>query len=452
MQIESFFDKGLAQLTYAIISEGEIALIDPARDPSPFFHLENKYNAKIKAVIETHPHADFISSHGEFSLHQVKIYASKLSEVNYEHVTFDDGDEIKIGAIKLRAINTPGHSPDSISVLLEDETENPYAIFTGDTLFIGDVGRPDLRENSKDSATLKEKLAGKLYHSLHDKILKLPDNIIIFPAHGPGSLCGKSMSDNLSDTLGNQRKENYALQSMSESQFIKLILANQPFIPKYFTYDVLINKLGAPRLSESIEKVKYIESINEIVTDALIVDTRSSDLFKSGHIQGAINIPNGGKFETWLGSIISPDETFYLIASDDNILEEVLLKTAKIGYESKIAGAIVLQKPSGIQSKKIEAKDVIKADDKYTIIDVRDSNEVASEKYFLNSINIPLNKLRENVHSIPSGKPIAVHCAGGYRSAIGSSILESTQIEKVYDISESIKSLEALPKIDNLKK
>ncbi|MBO9703549.1 MAG: MBL fold metallo-hydrolase [Sporocytophaga sp.] len=452
MQIESFFDKGLAQLSYAIISEGEIALIDPARDTSPFTQLESKYNAKIKAVIETHPHADFISSHGEFSLQEVKVYASKLSEVNYEHTTFDDGDEIKIGAIKLKAINTPGHSPDSISVLLEDETENPYAIFTGDTLFIGDVGRPDLRESFKDNTTLKEKLAGKLYHSLHDKILKLPDDIIIFPAHGPGSLCGKSMSDNLSDTLGNQRKENYALQSMSESEFIKLILENQPFIPKYFQYDVLINKLGAPKLSESIDHVKYIENIDEILTDALIVDTRSSDLFKTGHIQGAINIPNGGKFETWLGSIISPDETFYLIASDNGILQEVLLKTAKIGYESKIAGAIVMQKPSGTQSEKIDAKDLVDGEDKYTIIDVREVNEVASGKYFSNAINIPLNKLRDNIHSIPSGKPIAVHCAGGYRSAIGSSMLERTQIDKVYDISESIKSLEALPKVNSQKK
>jgi len=447
MHIESFFDNGLAQLTYAIISEGEIALIDPARDISPFIQLESTHNAKIKAVIETHPHADFISSHGEFSLRQVKVYASKLSEVNYEHTSFDDGDEIKIGAVKLRSINTPGHSPDSISILLEDEMGNSYAIFTGDTLFIGDVGRPDLRETSKDSSTLKEKLAGELYHSLHDKILKLPATTIIFPAHGPGSLCGKSMSDNLSDTIGNQKKENYALQPMSESEFIKLILENQPYMPKYFPYDVIINKLGAPKLNESLDKVKYIGSINDIAHDTLIVDTRSSDIFKEGHIPGAINIPDGGKFETWLGSIISPDETFYLIASNNDILTKVLYKAAKIGYDSKIAGALVIDNLSGSRSKKIDAEEVIKAENKYTIVDVRDEKEVSSEKYFSSSINIPLNKLRENIHVIPSGKPIAVHCAGGYRSAIGSSILERTQIDKVYDISESIKSIESLQKI-----
>ncbi len=446
MQIESFFDKGLAQLTYAIISEGEIALIDPARNTSPFIQLENTYNAKIKAVIETHPHADFISSHGEFLLHQVKVYTSKLSNVNYEHTTFDDGDEIKIGAVKLRAINTPGHSPDSISVLLEDETGNPYALFTGDTLFIGDVGRPDLRETSKDSTTLKEKLAGDLYHSLHDKILKLPDHTIIYPAHGPGSLCGKSISGNLSDTLGNQKKENYALKPMSESEFIKLILENQPFIPKYFPYDVIINKLGAPKLSESLDKVNYMNSINEITNDALIIDTRSSDLFRAGHVKGAINIPDGGKFETWLGSIISPDETYYLIASDNQTLQNVLFKSAKIGYESKIKGVLVMHEPSGSKSEKLDAEDVIKTEDQYTIVDVRDVNEVASEKYFSNSINIPLNKLRENIQLIPLGKPITVHCAGGYRSAIGSSILERAQINKVYDISESIKSVKSLPK------
>ncbi|GAL86760.1 sulfurtransferase [Sporocytophaga myxococcoides] len=446
MQIESFIDKGLAQLTYAIISEGEIALIDPARDPSPFIQLEVKHNAKIKAVIETHPHADFISSHAEFLMHQVKVYTSKLSDVNYEHTTFDDGDELKIGTIKLKAMNTPGHSPDSISVLLEDETGNPYAIFTGDTLFIGDVGRPDLRKTSEDSTTLKEKLAGKLYHSLHNKILKLPDHTIIYPAHGPGSLCGKSMSENLSDTLGNQKKENYALQPMSESEFIKLILDNQPFIPKYFSYDVIINKLGAPKLSESLDKVNYLNSINEIPNGSLIVDTRSSDQFKTGHNKEAINIPDGTKFETWLGSIINPDETFYLIANDNGALRNLLYKTAKIGYESKISGVLVIQEPSGSKSEKIDAEEVIKAEDQYTIVDVRDVNEVSSQKIFSNSINIPLNKLRENIQLIPSGKPVAVHCSGGYRSAIASSLLEHAQVHKVYDISESIKSIEELQK------
>ncbi len=446
MQIESFFDKGLAQLTYAIISEGDIALIDPARDPSPFIQLETKHNAKIKAVIETHPHADFISSHGEFLLNQVKVYASKLSDVNYEHTTFDDGDEIKIGAVKLRAINTPGHSPDSISVLLEDETGRPYALFTGDTLFIGDVGRPDLRETSKDSNTLKEKLARKLYHSLHDKILKLPDNTIIYPAHGPGSLCGKSMSEKLSDTLDNQKKENYALQPMSESEFIKLILDNQPFIPKYFPYDVIVNKLGAPKLSESLDKINYVNNINEIPNDSLIIDTRSSYLFRAGHIKEAINIPDGAKFETWLGSLISPDETFYLIASDNDALRNLLHKTAKIGYESKISGVLVMEEPSGSKSEKIDAEGVLHAEDQYIIVDVRDENEVASEKYFSNSINIPLHKLRENIQLIPEGKPVAVHCAGGYRSAIGSSLLDRTKIHKVYDMSESITSVRSLEK------
>ena len=446
MQIESFFDKGLAQLTYAVISDGEIALIDPARDPYPFIQLENKHNAKIKAVIETHPHADFISSHGEFLLNQVKVYASILSDVNYEHTAFDDGDEIKIGSVKLRAINTPGHSPDSISVLLEDEKGRPYALFTGDTLFIGDVGRPDLRETSKDSTTLKEKLAGKLYHSLHEKILKLPDHTIIYPAHGPGSLCGKSMSENLSDTLGNQKKENYALQPMSESEFIKLILDNQPFIPKYFPYDVIVNKLGAPKLRESLDKINYVNSINEIPKDSLIVDTRSFDQFKTGHMKEAINIPDGTKLETWLGSIISPEETFYLIASDNDALRNILHKTAKIGYESKISGVLVMEEPSGSKSEKIDAEEVIKKEDQYTIVDVRDVNEVASEKYFSNSINIPLNKLRENIQLVPLGKPVAVHCAGGYRSAIGSSILERSQIHQVYDLSESITSIKSLKK------
>jgi hydroxyacylglutathione hydrolase len=443
MQIESFFDKGLAHLSYAVISKGEIALIDPSRDIAPYIELERKYNARIKAVIETHPHADFISGHGEFSLKKVPVYTSRLSEVTYEHTPFDDGDEIQLGAVKLKALNTPGHSPDSISVVLEDATGKPQALFSGDTLFIGDVGRPDLRENTSDSRTLKEKLAGDLYHSLHDVILKLPDDTIIYPAHGAGSLCGKSLSDQLSDTIGNQKKENYALQPMSSSAFVDMILDNLPFIPKYFPYNVVLNKKGARSLKESLSAVRQLKSPEEIGNNALIIDSRSANVFKTGHIKGAINIPDGGKFETWLGSVVSPDESFYLIAEDEEALKKVLYKAAKIGYESNIAGTLIVDRIRAISSEKIDAEDVLRSEAEYTIVDVRDVNEVASEKMFPTALNIPLYKLRESIHEIPEGKPIAVHCAGGYRSAIGSSILESVKNDKVYDIGESIKLVHA---------
>jgi len=447
MKIEQFFDKGLAHLSYAIVSEGEVALIDPARDPKPYYEFAQKNSATIKAVIETHPHADFISSHAEIAAKGAKVYTSALAGAKYAHVSFDEGDTIKIGKVTLKALHTPGHSPDSISIVLLDDKGKEYAVFTGDTLFIGDVGRPDLRENAGNITAKKEELAKQMYYSLRDKLMKLPDDTIVYPAHGAGSLCGKSMSQELSGTIRQQKVENYALQQMNEVQFVKLLLENQPTIPKYFPYDVSLNREGAPSLDQSIKQVKRISSTEDIDRATLIIDTRNEKLFKSGHLKGAINIQNGGKFETWLGSIVSPDEKFYLIASDAKDLSDVIAKSAKIGYELNIKGALaqdifkeVADEPLNLDSFRLNTS-------QYTIVDVRDPGEVKTGQQFEQSIHIPLSELRERKNEIPAGKPIVVHCAGGYRSAIGSSILNDAK-EKVYDLSEDIKKFENI----NLKK
>lgn len=442
MKIEQFFDKGLAHLSYAILSDGEIALIDPARNPIPYYDFAEKHEAKIVAVIETHPHADFVSSHGEISKRGAKIYTSKLAGAQYPHLAFDEGDCLKLGKLNLKALNTPGHSPDSISIVLEDENGNIHAVFTGDTLFIGDVGRPDLREAAGNTTAKKEILAKHMYHSLRDKLMKLPDNTIVYPAHGAGSLCGKSMSQDLSGTIRQQKMENYALKEMTEQEFVSLLLQNQPNIPKYFPYNVELNRKGAPNLRESLAKIKTIASEKELERDFLIIDTRPERDFKAGHLNGALNIQNGGKFETWLGSIVAPDERFYLIASDETELEEVIQKAAKIGYELNIKGALAQVSFNEVKEEFLDLDAFEKNKSDYTIVDIREKSEVESGKLFKNSINIPLPELREREKEIPSGKPVVVHCAAGYRSAAGFSILTRDLNEKVYDLSENVKKFE----------
>ncbi|MDX5419525.1 MAG: MBL fold metallo-hydrolase, partial [Hymenobacteraceae bacterium] len=341
MKIEQFEDKGLAHYAYAILSEktGEIVLVDPARNPQPYYDYAEKNNAKIVAVIETHPHADFVSSHLE--IHEktgATLYAHSLVGADYPHRTFDEGDVLEIGEVKLKSLHTPGHSPDGISIVLEHEGQDK-AVFTGDTLFIGDVGRPDLRESAGNITAKREELARQMYHSTREKLMKLNDDVVVYPAHGAGTLCGKGLSEANSSTIGAEKKSNYALQEMSEDQFVKILTEDQPFIPKYFGYDVGLNKKGAPAYRPSLDKVKKLEKNYKPSKGAVIVDGRSEKVFKKGHLEGAINIQNGGKFETWLGSIVGPDERYFLIAETEDELNDLIQKASKIGYELLIEGA-----------------------------------------------------------------------------------------------------------------
>ncbi|MBC7451944.1 MAG: MBL fold metallo-hydrolase [Cytophagales bacterium] len=444
MKIEQFFDSGLAHLSYAIISNGHMAVIDPARDPKPYYDFALLHDATLDIVIETHPHADFVSSHLEMQKKGAYIYVSKLVDAQYPHTSFDDGNEIQLGEIILKALNTPGHSPDSISILLRDENGTDYAVFTGDTLFVGDVGRPDLRENVGNVHAKKEMLAKQLYQSLRDTLMKLSDNTLVYPAHGPGSLCGKSMGTELSSSIGKEKKENYALQPMDESSFVQLLLQNQPFVPKYFPYDVALNRSGAASIKESVAAINLLFSETELESNAIIIDTRPEVLFKSGHLTGAINIQNGGKFETWLGSILSPEEKFYLISEDKTGLDDIIYKAAKIGYEINVKGALVQKIFPEKTFATLDVNEFASHQSNYTIIDIRNSNEVQEGKLFENSINIPLPELRERIKEIPSGKPIVVHCAGGYRSAAGSSIVQNEVTDTVFDLGEDVKKFQTI--------
>ena len=440
MIIEQLYDKGLAHGSYIIISQGKAAVIDPARNPQPYFDFVKQHNAQIVAIIETHPHADFVSSHLEIANKTgATIYVSKLLGAAYKHEPFDDGASISLGELTLKAINTPGHSPDSICVLLIDKDGKESALFSGDTLFVGDVGRPDLRENVGNSTALRQELAKSMFHSVNNKLKKLNDEVLVYPAHGAGSLCGKNLSSDLSSTIGREKKTNYAFQINSESEFIETLIADQPFIPKYFGHNVIMNKAGAKSYEESIARVPRIGE-NQMEDGILIIDTRPQVDFRKGHFKNSINLMDGGKFETWLGSIVGPQEEFYLIAEDANKLESIIHKTAKIGYENLIKGAVVF---NSIQKELMKGNELLLEDfknnqDKFTIVDIRNNSEMQSKKIFKNTIEIPLPELRERISEIPLDKPIMVHCAGGYRSAAGASIIQPLSSLPVYDLSEDV--------------
>lgn len=438
MIIKQFEYKPLAHYSYAIISNGEMAIVDPERDPSQYYAFAKANNATIKAVIETHPHADFVSSHLE--MHKktgATIYNSAKLGADYPHTAFDEGDSIQLGKTTLKAINTPGHSPDSITIVATDSDKT--ALFTGDTLFIGDVGRPDLREKAGNMQAKREELAGMMYDTISNKFNDLPDDALVYPAHGAGSLCGKNLSDAASSTLGDERRDNWAFQKQSKEEFMNTILDGQPFIPHYFGFNVDINKAGAESLAPAINRVPFKK---ESTATGLIVDMRDEASFKKGHLSGSINIQavsENAKFETWLGAIIKPEEAFTLVIDSEDSKEYMLNRVAKIGYEKQLKEIITLSHEHLIQTKELNVQDFKTNPENYTIVDIRNTSEVNDEKFFKTAISHPLNELRDSANKIPTNRPIVVHCAGGYRSAAGSSILEKELKDvTVYDLSEAI--------------
>ncbi|NLU90342.1 MBL fold metallo-hydrolase [Chitinophaga sp. Ak27] len=444
MDIQQFEDKGLAHYSYAIYSEqtNEIVLIDPARDIIPYLGYAAQQKAKIVGVIETHPHADFVSSHLELQdTTGAAIYCSRLVGAGYPYTGFDDGDEILLGDITLRALNTPGHSPDSISIVLAYKGQDS-AVFTGDTLFIGDCGRPDLREKAGNITAGREELAKQMYHSLREKLMVLADDVLVYPAHGAGTLCGKSLSDADSSTIAAEKVSNWSLGDYTEAEFVKELLSQQPFIPKYFPYDVSLNRSGAPALQAQLNKVPVIASGEPVFEPGvLIIDTRPEAIFKQGHASLAVNLQDGGKFETWLGSIVGPGERYYLLAAGTEQLQQVIRKAAKIGYEVNIKAAVVYNGGT-VTVKQMPLADFTAHPGQYTIVDVRMAGEAATSPVFSNALVLPLDQLRERITDIPVDKPIVVHCAGGYRSAAASSIVAAAVQGKtaVYDLGESVKT------------
>lgn len=442
MKIEQFKDAPLAHFSYAIVSEGEMALIDPSRNPRQYYKFAEEQKAKIIAVFETHPHADFVSGH--LQIHQetgATIYVSEKVGVNYPHEPFDEGQKVKIGKINIRPLHTPGHSPDSLTFVVEEEGET--ALFTGDTLFIGNVGRPDLREKAGNMTAKRVELAKAMYQTMQTKFNEFPDETLVYPAHGAGSLCGKNMSASPSSTLGDERKGNWAFKDHSEEEFVEEILKDQPFIPSYFGFNVDLNRKGAGNVQQEKYRIPLRIAVDDVEEGTKVVDVRDGDAYKKVHLPDSINIMSrneGDKYETWLGAIIKPNEPFYLAVSSVEDIDEMLERTAKIGYEKQMKAVITLSEKVSVRSDEFHLEDFKNNKENYTIVDIRNESELAEGKIFDSAIAIPLNELRDRADEVPIDKPIVVHCAGGYRSAAGSSILENKfKDQKVYDLSDAIK-------------
>lgn len=441
MKIKQFKDEPLAHYSYAIVSEGEMALVDPGRNPQQYYRFAEEEKAKIVAVFETHPHADFVSGH--LQIHEetgATIYISEKVGVSYPSVPFDEGQNLKLGKINFRSLHTPGHSPDSLTFVAEEDGKT--ALFTGDTLFIGNVGRPDLREKAGNETAKRVELARAMYHTIRTKFNEFPDDSLIYPAHGAGSLCGKDMSASPSSTLGDERKSNWAFKEQTEEEFITEILKDQPFIPSYFGFNVDTNRSGAGNLQLEKHRVPVRIGVDEIEEEGLVVDVREEKIFKQGHLPNSINImarTEGDKYETWLGAIIEPKEPFYLVVDAVDDIDGVLERTAKIGYEKQIKAVVTLGNKVSESSETLDLEDFKKNKQNYSIVDIRNESELAEGKIFETAIGIPLNELRKRTKELPKDKPFVVHCAGGYRSAAGSSILDNLfHDQKVFDLSEAI--------------
>lgn len=441
MKTEQFKDGPLAHFSYAIISEGQMAVVDPGRNPRQYYKFAEEHNAKIIAVFETHPHADFVSGH--LQIHQetgATIYVSEKVGVNYPHEPFDEGKQVKIGKITIRPLHTPGHSPDSLTFVAEEDEK--IVLFTGDTLFIGNVGRPDLREKAGNMTAKRVELAKAMYQTMQTKFNELPDEAMVYPAHGAGSLCGKNMSASPSSTLGDERKGNWAFQDQTEEHFVEEILKDQPFIPSYFGYNVDLNRNGAGNVQQEKYRVPVKIAVDKVEEGIPVVDARKDDAYKKGHLPNSINImarTEKDKYETWLGAIIKPNEHFYLAVSSVEDIDNLLERTAKIGYEKQIKAVVTLSEKVSGTSDSFDLEDFKNNKEDYTIVDIRNQSELAEGKIFENAIGIPLNELRDRADELPKDKPFVVHCAGGYRSAAGSSILENRfKDHKVFDLSEAI--------------
>jgi len=458
MKVEQIYTGCLAQGAYYIESEHEAVVIDPLREVTPYLEKAEKDGAKIKYVLETHFHADFVSGHIDLAeATGAKIVFGPNANPSFEAYIAKDGDEIKVGKITLKVLHTPGHTMESTCYLLRDEHGKDKALFTGDTLFIGDVGRPDLAQKSN---LIMEHLAGFLYDSLRSKILPLADDIIVYPAHGAGSACGKNMARETSDTLGHQKKTNYALRDISKEQFIHEVTEGLLPPPTYFPQNVRMNKEGYDNIDEVLERgcqplspEAFEAAANE--TGALILDTRDPQIFAKGFVPNSINIGIDGTFAPWVGALIPDVKQQLLIIADDGREKEVVTRLARVGYDYSIgylSGGIDAWENAGKEIDTISSMDaknvidIVNKDNNAVVLDVRKTNEYDNE-HIKGAENIPLDFINENMAALDKNKTYFVHCAGGYRSMIFSSILRARGFDNIVDINGGFS---ALKKVDTI--
>lgn len=434
MKFKQFYLGCLAHASYYISSEGEAAIIDPQRDIQQYLDEAAANGDKIKYIIETHSHADFVSGHVELAEKTgAEIIYGQRANTTFPTHKVKDNDELMLGKIKLKFLETPGHTPEGITILAESEGE-PLKMFTGDTLFIGDVGRPDLIGSKGFTA---EQMGAMLYDSLHEKILPLPDQTEVYPAHGAGSLCGKSLSKETWSTLGVQRKSNYALQPMSKEEFIKIVAADQPEVPQYFPKSALRNLEGSRGLADLPKPV--VLSTEEIQNfDGVVVDVRKNVEYGASHIPNSINIGLGGQFASWAGTMIPIGTNLAIAADTQEQVDEAFMRLARVGHDT-VKGFILIESYTGemktVEQIPVEEVSELTKTEKYLqFVDVRRPAEHANG-HAVRTLNISLDKLSKELDKLDPKVPTYVICQSGYRSSLGTSILENAGFSKVYNVT-----------------
>lgn len=447
MRIEQIYTGCLAHAAYYLEDQGEAAIFDPLREVGPYLDRAQKDNAKIKYVFETHFHADFVSGHLDLKKATgAQIVFGPLAKPSYDALIATDGQEFKIGRYRVKVIHTPGHTMESTTYLLIDQHGEMHGIITGDTLFIGDVGRPDLAQHVVSDLT-EEKLAGHLFDSLRNKIMTLPDHLIVYPNHGAGSACGKMMSKETTDTLGNQKKVNYALRAdMTKEEFIDELLTGLTAPPSYFPQNVLMNIKGYESLDTVMQRAQqplspeaFEAAANE--TGALMLDVRDPEIFAQGFIPNSINIGLNGNFAQWVGELIPSVQQEILLITEPGKEEEAITRLSRVGYDGVIGflkGGFDVWRTS---DKEIDTVSRISAEtlaamvkeDAVLLFDVRKKSEYDSQ-HVIGATNVPLNELNQHLAEIPKDKALVLHCAGGYRSMIASSMLKQRGWDQITDV------------------
>lgn len=447
MKIEQIYTGCLAHGAYYIESEGEAAIVDPLREVDPYIEKAQKDGAKIKYVLETHFHADFVSGHLDLAKKTgAAIVYGPTAQPGFEAYVAKDDEDLKVGKVKIRVLHTPGHTMESSSFLLIDENGNEVALFSGDTLFIGDVGRPDLAQKAANMT--QEQLAEILYDSIRNKVMTLPDDITIYPGHGAGSACGKNMSKEIVDTLGHQKATNYALRAdMTKAEFVKEVLSGLVTPPGYFPKNVAMNKLGydsiddvLKRGTQALSPRAFEAAANE--TEALVLDTRSAQVFSKGFIPNSINIAVDGNFAPWVGALIPDIKQQILLVTEPGREEEVITRLARVGYDFCIGyldGGFDAWKQAGKEVDTIERvsaeklAEIMKAQPGVPVIDVRKKSEFDSE-HVLETENAPLDFINESMLLVPKDKTAYIICNSGYRSMVFASILKARGYDNLIDV------------------
>jgi hydroxyacylglutathione hydrolase len=454
MKIEQIYTGCLAQGAYYIESEGEAVVVDPLREVEPYLEKAQKDNAKIKYVFETHFHADFVSGHVDLSQKTgAAIVYGPTAKPGFEALVAEDGQEFKVGKVTFRVLHTPGHTMESTCFLLLDENGKETALFSGDTLFIGDVGRPDLAQ--KAAHMTQEQLAETLFDSLRNKVMTLSDDVVVYPAHGAGSACGKNMSKETSDTLGHQKLTNYALRAdMTKAEFVKEVTTGLMPPPAYFPLNVAMNKQGYDSIDEVLRRGTqalspraFDAAANE--TDALVLDTRDAQTFSEGFVPNSINIGIDGNFAPWVGALIPDIKQQILLVAEPGREEEVVTRLARVGYDYCIGyldGGFEAWKKAGMEVDKIERisadqlADILAKKPEAPVFDVRKQSEYLSE-HIEEAENTPLDFINDSMLRIPKDKTAYIHCAGGYRSMVFASILRARGYDNLVDVAGGFKAI-----------